>query len=64
MEKVLQALTDVDGVVEAYSLYGVYDVIAKLEAKDTEALKEAVFRKIRRLSGVTNTVTLVTIEGF
>ncbi len=62
MEKVLQALRDVDDVTEAYSLYGAYDVIARINAQDASTLKEIVFRRIRRLSGVRNTVTLTTIE--
>jgi len=46
LEDVLKALKAVDGVREAYSIYGVYDVVAKVEVEDTERLKDIVTWKI------------------
>jgi len=38
MEDVLKALRDVEGVKEAYSVYGVYDIVAKVEADSMDKL--------------------------
>ena len=35
MEKVLKALENVESVKEAYSVFGVYDVVVKVEAKSS-----------------------------
>lgn len=40
--EVLKALEDVESVVEAYTIYGVYDVIAKIKAGSMDQLKEVI----------------------
>ena len=62
MEEVLESLKDVEGVVEAYSTYGVYDIIAKVEVETVDRLNEVVTRQIRRLSNVRSTLTMMVIE--
>ncbi|MGQ9513479.1 MAG: Lrp/AsnC family transcriptional regulator [Thermoproteota archaeon] len=52
------------GVKEAWVVYGVYDIVAKIEAENTDKLKEVISDNIRRLDGVRNTLTLIPIEGF
>jgi DNA-binding Lrp family transcriptional regulator len=51
-----------EGVEEAYFSYGVYDLIAKIKADSMEHLKEMVTRKIRALSKVRSTLTLIMME--
>ena len=43
-------------------LYGVYDVIAKVEADTMDKLKEIVTWKVRRLDKVQSTQTMMVIE--
>jgi len=52
------------GVKEAWVVYGVYDIVTKVEAENTERLKEIISDNIRKLDGVRNTLTLIPIEGF
>jgi len=59
---VLKVLKKVDGVVEAYSVYGVYDVIAKIKADSMDKLKEMVTWNIRRLDKVRSTLTMIVTE--
>jgi len=59
---VLKTLKKVDGVVEAYSVYGVYDVIAKIKADTMDKLKEMVTWNIRRLDKVRSTLTMIVTE--
>jgi len=62
-EEVLKALKTVEGVQEAYAVYGVYDVIAKIKAETMDKVKEVVTRNIRRLNKVRSTLTMIVIEG-
>lgn len=59
---VLKAIRKVDGVIEAYSVYGVYDVIAKMKADSMDKLKEMVTWNIRRLDKVRSTLTMIVTE--
>ncbi len=61
-EKVLNEVRKVPNVKECYRVYGVYDMIAKVEADSMDALKEIVTWKIRRLDGVRSTLTAIVIE--
>jgi len=59
---VLKVLRKVDGVIEAYTVYGVYDVIAKIKADSMDKLKEMVTWNIRRLDKVRSTLTMIVTE--
>jgi DNA-binding Lrp family transcriptional regulator len=61
-EEVVSELKKINGVVEAYFSYGVYDIIAKVKAESMEKLKEMVTRKIRALTKVRSTLTLIMME--
>jgi len=60
--EVLKSLQKVEGVVEAYAVYGVYDVVAKIQAKTMDRLKEIVTWHVRRLDKVRSTLTMIVIE--
>ena len=62
-EEVLRALKKLEGVQEAYAVYGVYDVIAKVGAETMDAVKDIVTRNVRRLNKVRSTLTMIVIEG-
>lgn len=62
-EAVLNALHDLEpGVDEAYIVYGVYDIIAKIREETMEKLKELITWKIRRLEKVRSTLTMIIVE--
>jgi DNA-binding Lrp family transcriptional regulator len=58
---VLGALKKIDSVKEAYMVYGVYDVVAKVKANTMGKLKEIVV-SLRRLDKVGSTITMMAIE--
>jgi len=60
---VLKELKNVPSVKEAYFVYGVYDIVAKIETNDVRELKEVVLTKIRRLHYVRSTLTMIVREG-
>ena len=59
---VLGALKKIDAVKESYMVYGVYDVIAKVEADTMNKLKEIVTWKVRSLKEVRSTITMLILE--
>ena len=62
MGEVLKSLKDVESVKEAHSTYGIYDIIAKVEAETVDELNEVVTQQIRKLSNVRTTLTLIAVE--
>ena len=61
-EEVLEQIKKIEGVEEAYFSYGVYDIIAKIMAESMEKLRETVTRKVRTISRVRSTLTLIMIK--
>jgi DNA-binding Lrp family transcriptional regulator len=61
-DEVLKILKKMEGVEEAYFSYGVYDLITRIKADTMESLKDMVSRKIRTLSKVRSTLTLIMME--
>ncbi|MCL7382820.1 MAG: Lrp/AsnC ligand binding domain-containing protein [Thaumarchaeota archaeon] len=62
-EEILQELKKISNVKEAYVVYGVYDIIAKVEAENMDKLKEIISWKIRRLDKVRSTLTMLVVSG-
>ena len=62
MEEVLKDLVNIEGIKEAYSVYGVHDIIAKVEAETMDKLKEVVTWQIRKLDSIRTSLTLIVIE--
>ncbi len=62
-EALAKELLKVDGVIEASIVYGVYDIVAKVEAATMEELKQTVTWKIRRLGKVRSTLTMICVES-
>ena len=61
MESVLDKIEKIEGVQEAYMLYGVYDIIAMVK---TETIKEfkGIILRIRTVNHVLNTLTLLAVS--
>jgi len=62
-DEVLKELRKLPNVKESYVVYGVYDIVAKVEAESMDKLKEVVTWKIRRLDKVRSTLTMIVVEG-
>jgi len=59
--EVMKELKKIPSVQEVYQLYGVYDIIIKIEAENMEELKEIVSLRIRELEKIRSTLTLICI---
>ena len=58
----IKELRSIEGVVEANEVYGVYDIVVKVDLPSMDRLKEVISRRIRALSGVRSTLTMMVIE--
>ena len=61
-QEVVNDLKKIEGVEEAYFSYGVYDIITKIKADSMERLKDMVTQKVRAISRVRSTLTLIMME--
>ncbi len=62
-EQLLKSLRALEYVRDVYVVYGVYDIIARVEADTMEKVKETITWKIRRLDRVRSTLTMIVVEG-
>ncbi len=62
-EEVVKQIKKLPAVKEAYLVYGVYDIVAKVEADTMDKLKEIVSWNIRRLEKVRSTLTMLVMGG-
>src|SRR2546426_4889967 len=62
-DAVVKELKAVSNVKEAYMVYGVYDIVAKVAADSMDKLKEIITWKVRRLNKVKSTLTMIVIEN-
>jgi len=59
-----QVIIDLQAIPEvkvSYVVYGVYDVIARVEAKSMQHLKDVVSLRIRQLDTVRTTLTMIIV---
>ena len=61
-EQVLMSAKAMGGVQEAYVSYGVFDLVMKVKADSMEQLKELVTHRLRIISNVRSTLTLILTE--
>ncbi len=62
-KEVLKRLRGVPEVKESYLVYGLYDIVAKVETDSMDHLKEVITWKVRKLDKIRSTTTTVVMEG-
>ncbi len=58
-DDVLENVKQVEGVEEAHSLYGVYDLLVKVKADSIDELKNITKAQIKQVAGVISSLTLM-----
>jgi DNA-binding Lrp family transcriptional regulator len=61
-DELIQELKKIKNVTAVFIIYGVYDVVVKIEAETMEKLKMVVTSQIRKLSNIRSTLTLIVSE--
>jgi len=60
-EEVMNKLKTLQEVKEARMVYGVYDIIVRVETETMEELKNVVSWTVRRLDRVRSTMTMIVV---
>ena len=60
--EVFNKLSKLHEVIEVHPLFGEYDIIAKIEAKDYESIGQLIINKIKTIDGIIDTKTLTGIR--
>ena len=58
-EKVTKAMRELPSIKETHIVYGIYDLITRVEYADRQELSEIIKRKIRGTPGIKNTIMLM-----
>jgi DNA-binding Lrp family transcriptional regulator len=61
--ELVKDLKSMKNVVEAHNIYGMYDIMVKVEADTMDELRNVVHQRIRSLDKVRSTLTMIVIEG-
>ncbi len=61
--QVLKALKKIEGVEEAHILWGVYDIIASIEAESMDKLKYIISKRIGKIGKVNSKLTMMATEN-
>jgi len=59
--EIMEELKNIPGVQEVYQVYGVYDIIIKIEAETMQELREVVLSRVRNLDKIRSTLTMICI---
>jgi len=62
INEVKQILASEDVTSEVQGVYGVYDIVLKLSSDNAEKLRAIITNKIRKISKVQSTLTMMVIE--
>lgn len=61
--RVMDELYKIPEITDVYIVYGIYDIVAIIEAESLEKIREIITNKIRRLPEIRTTSTMVVVEG-
>ncbi|HEX7179820.1 MAG TPA: Lrp/AsnC ligand binding domain-containing protein [Nitrososphaeraceae archaeon] len=61
-ESIINEIAKLGDVKEVRGTYGVHDVFVKVKSDNTETMNHTITNRIRKVPGITSTVTLVVIE--
>ena len=59
--EIMEELKAIPGVQEVYKIFGVYDIIIKIEVETMQDLKEIVLIRVRNLKKIRSMLTLMCI---
>ncbi|KFM14998.1 AsnC domain containing protein [Marine Group I thaumarchaeote SCGC AAA799-O18] len=62
-EYIIEELTKISEVSQAYVTFGAYDIIAEINTNSQNDFEETVSMKIRRLTRVVSTMTLTVVNS-
>ena len=64
IDETAQALVEMDGVAEVYSVAGEFDLVAVIRASSNEQLADIVTGHMLQLGGIEKTTTLIAFRAY
>lgn len=64
INSVADAIADIEGVSEVYSIAGRYDLAAIIRVKTNDDLAKVVTERIRKVGGITSSETLISFRVY
>ena len=64
INSVADAIADMDGVSEVYSVAGRYDLAAIIRVRSNEELAHVVTERIRKVPGISSSETLIALRVY
>ena len=64
VKETAQALQDLEGVSEVYSVAGQYDLVAIIRVKENEQVADLVTDKLLKMDGIQSTETLIAFAAY
>ena len=61
-EKIIAEISKIPDIKEVRGTYGVHDVFVKVKSVNIEAMNHTITNKLRKIQGITSTVTLLVIN--
>lgn len=61
--RVMEELYKIPEIVDVYIVYGIYDIVAVIEAESLEKIREIITNNVRKLPEIRTTSTMVVVEG-
>jgi DNA-binding Lrp family transcriptional regulator len=62
-DMVLAQLRKIEGISEAYKVFGIYNILVKVEAETIDKVAKVVNYKLKNLKNVQSTLTMVAIKN-
>jgi len=61
---VAERISQLEEVVEVYSVAGPYDLVVKVQVNEYEAFNEIIPDKLQKIDGIKNTQTLMAFKAY
>jgi|ETNmetMinimDraft_8_1059916.scaffolds.fasta_scaffold82847_1 DNA-binding Lrp family transcriptional regulator len=63
VEWVIEELKKVESVIEIQGVFGMYDIIIKVQTNDSDTINKIILTQIRKIEKVKTTLTLLLIDS-
>ena len=64
VKQVAEALTEIDGISEVFSVAGRYDLVAILRVANSETMAEVVTDKMLQVDGIVDSETMIAFKVY
>jgi DNA-binding Lrp family transcriptional regulator len=61
-DQIVSELKKFDTVHEARAVYGVFDIVVKLESPNPQEIRDNIVEDIRKIKSILSTVTLIDVD--